>query len=216
MSCGACVDASGMNLRRIVPCIIFVATILLTRDGRSEPAEGRLAAWQTTLAQVREVLEGTRSADTVKPLMSEAAWIQPFDMNRTESATRMAELIPRQRVVSARAYLHPSVTAATEMIQDLSNAGLDETLTRQVVLTEPAAVRVADQTMARWFSLVLEAQPEDPVACIVLYDDGAADLQAGRSAKQPTLTFVLIRGTFESGAPRVSRIVFGSMDAAAR
>jgi hypothetical protein len=216
MSCTAGVDACHMNLRRIVPCIVFVAAILLTRDGRSEPAEDRLAGWHAAVAQIRQVMDGTLAADAIKPFVTESAWIQPFDMNRTESATRIADLIPRQRVVSARGYLHPSVTAATEMIQDLSGAGLDETLARQVIITDPASLRIADQTMARWFSLMLEAQPEDPVACIVLYDDGAADLQAGRSAKQPTLTFVLVRGTYESGTPRVSRIVFGPMDAAAR
>ncbi len=176
------------------------------------PSDEEVRWNQTLLAFVKAISE-TGDPQELAAVSTASAFIAPFDMNRTESISLLPDRLITHNVVSARAYIHPSVSAASDIIADLTAAGtIDaDTLTR-ITPDDQVETRKADATMARWFASALEVKTGDPVAVVVLYDDGK-----GESARKPGLTFLLVRGDYDNaGLPHISRVLYGSMESAVK
>lgn len=190
----------------------MLTAIGTTRASAPSVEEMRWSESVQTLAGVlAEVAERDRLASIAVP----QAWIAPFDMNRTEALTVLPDRLPTTVVVSARAYLHPAVSAASDIVNDLTADGtIDASLLRKLVPNDPATLRQADATMARWFASALDASEGDPVAVLVLYDNGKSQ---PTFETEPKLTFILVRGEFDaSRIPRVSRALYGPMQSAVK
>jgi hypothetical protein len=117
----------------------------------------------------------------------------------------------------------PAVSAASDLIADLeaSEVIAPAILSRLVPPTIPdqppevrtAALRRADQTMARWLATALDAAaPGTAVGVVALYDDGT---RVNAASAMPQLWFVLVRGHADaSDTVGIARILYGPMDAA--
>jgi hypothetical protein len=176
------------------------------------------ARWGRIVQVIARVLDGSLGRPDFATAVSEAAWIAPFARNRAEAARLLPDRIPTNlRLISARASLFPSESAATDLVADLErNTLVPPSLLRKFKPdgADDATLRHANETMSRWLSHVLEAAPGTPVGVIALYDDGRRGIGP---AEKPTLVFILVRGDFDvSGVPHVSRILYGTMDAALR
>lgn len=185
---------------------------LLGQAHASQPTEQE-TRWSQTLIALVKVIADDGDPEQLNALAAPSAFVAPFEMNRTESITLLPKRLTTTNVVSARAYIHPSVTAATDLVGDLTSAGtIDAETIRKITPPAPEDLKKADATMAHWFTSALEARPGDPVAVLVLYDDGK-----GEKPHAPTLTFALVRGDFDAaGNARISRIVYGTMESAVK
>lgn len=170
------------------------------------------ARWTMNVQAVAGVLNGTLETFELRKAVAGHAWMAPFERNRSESALLISGRLPTRNVVSVRAYLHPSVTSASDLVADLSaNGTIAESIRKQLVPPPGRDLRHADATMARWFASALDAQEGDPVALLALYEDG----QLTRTP--PQLHLILIRGEVGlDGEPKVTRVLYGSLDSAAR
>lgn len=200
----------------LVPAVLAFAGVLgLARA--AEPATPE-AQWADAVRTFASVLDGSGAKEELDKLLSDHSWVSPFARNRTESVAILPERLAGLRVVSARGCLSPSVTAATDLIADVqADASIDESVRRKLVPGEGHDTRVADATMSRWFTTALETQPGDPIALIAMYNAGTA-ASKGRPAVAPSMTLLLIRGEFagNDNAPRISRVLYGTLEAAVR
>jgi hypothetical protein len=195
--------------------IAFVAALSLARAADPITPEQQ---WQEAIQTFAAVLNGSTDADELDKLLSDHSWVSPFARNRTESVAVLPERLAGLRVVSARSCLQPSVTSATDLIADIqANPNIDESIRKKLVPPEGTDLRGADSTMSRWFTVALEAQPGDPVALIAMYDAGQSNAP-GVPSTPPSMTLLLIRGEFAAttNAPRMSRVLYGSLEAAVR
>lgn len=195
--------------------LAFIAAFSLARAADPVTPEQQ---WQAAIQTFAAVLDGTAEATELNKLLSDHSWISPFARNRTESVAVLPERLAGLHVVSARGCLQPSVTSATDLIADIqANLAIDESIRKKLVPPEGLDLRGADSTMSRWFTVALEAQPGDPVALIAMYDAGQSNAQ-GLPSTPPSMTLLLIRGEFaaSTGAPRMSRVLYGSLEAAVR
>lgn len=192
--------------------IALTIAALLGQAHASQPTEQETRWSQTLIALVKVIADGG-DPEQLTALAAPSAFVAPFEMNRTESITLLPQRLKTVNVVSARAYFHPSVTSASDIVADLTNAGtIDAATLRKITPGSTEDLRKADATMAHWFTSALEAKPGDPVAVLVLYDDGK-----GEKPQPPSLTFALVRGDFDAaGKARINRIVYGTMDAAVK
>ena len=203
-----------MKLPWLAPAFAFVAVLSIARAAEP-PAEE--AKWMTAVSSFAEVLEGKADREALDKLLSDHSWVAPFARNRTEAVGVLPQLMDGMRVVSARGCLQPAVTSATDLVTDISaNVAIAEGIRKKLVPTDPQALRQADATMARWFSVALDAQPGEPVALIAMYDEGKLSAD-GLSRTSPAMTLLLIRGEFlADGSPRISRVLYGTLEAAVR
>lgn len=198
-----------MKPAKWIPALLVLA--LLGSVGAAGPTQEETRWNQTLLAMVRVIAED-RDPQELASIASSSAFIAPFDMNRTESISLLTQRLPTRNVVSARAYIHPSVSSASDIVADLTAAGVDAETMRRLTPEDPAELRKADATMARWFASALEVSAGDPVAVLVLYDDGK-----GEVPHKPGLTFMLVSGGFDAaGLPHLSRVLYGSMESAVK
>jgi hypothetical protein len=193
-----------MKLSPLLPATLAFATVMsLARAADPVPPEQQ---WQLAIQTFAHVLNGTADRDELDKLLSDHSWVSPFARNRTESVAVLPERLTGQRVVSARACLQPSVTSATDLVADIqADATIDESIRRKLVPPEGHDLRGADATMSRWFTVALEAQPGESSA-------------PGVASRPPSLTLLLIRGEFAAtdNAPRMSRVLYGSLESAVR
>lgn len=199
-----------MKSVRLFVALSMIAVLGTARASEPSSEESR---WNEALVTVVKVVAGTSEPQELAAIATPSAFIAPFDLNRTESVTLLRDRLPTRNVVSARAYIHPSVSSASDIVADLTSTGtIDPETIRRLTPEDPALLRKADATMARWFATALEAKAGDPVAVMVLYDDGKGEPQ-----RKPGLTFLLVRGTFDNaGQPHISLILYGTMDAAVK
>ncbi len=190
----------------------FAAITVLATARASEPSQQE-KVWETQVMTLVEVIAKQTDHHLLTDIVSPSAFIAPFDMNRTESFMVLPDRLMTTNVVSARAYMHPSVTAASDIVADLTaNAMIDPQIMQKLVPQKSEDIHRADATMARWFETSLEAKAGEPIAVIVLYDDGKEE-----PVRAPALTFVLIRGEITSaGQPRITRGLYGSMQSAVK
>ena len=183
--------------------------IFSTASG-SEPVDEEVR-WNRAIETFVNVIAGEGDAGDLSTVSAPGAWIAPFDLNRTESLSLLPERLATKTVVSARAYIHPSVSSASDIVADLVAAGtIDAETLRRFTPEDPADLRRADATMARWFASALDARGGDPVAIVVLYDDGNAE-----PIHTPAIHFVLVRGESDpANNPRVVRVLYGPASSA--
>jgi hypothetical protein len=169
--------------------------------------------WDVMVAALVDVISNQGDVHTLSSVIAPNAFIAPFDMNRTESFFVLNDRLPGSNIVSAHAYMHPSVSCASDIISDLTaNGTIDAESMRKLVPQNDGDIRKADATMARWFESVMEAKSGDPIAVLVLYDDGK-----GEPIRSPQLSFILVRGEVTpTGQPRFARLLYGSIQSAAR
>lgn len=203
-----------MKLSWLPSTLAFVAVLSVSRAAEPSTEE---RAWSAAVQTLAGVIDGSVERDSLDALLSDHSWVAPFARNRTESVGVLPELLRGMRVVSARGCLQPAVTSATDLIADISaDVSIAESIRKKLVPTDPQQLRQADATMSRWFTVALEAQPGEPVAMIALYDEGQSD-HAGAPRRPPSLTLLLVRGEFpRGGQPRISRVLYGTLEAAVR
>lgn len=216
---------SEMTARSLI--VTACASLVLFAPARAQeasetpPSTFDEARWSRAIETVARAIDGTQPTTAMAAYAWPYASIVPFGRNRAESFRLLPErMATATTVVSARAYAMPAVSAASDLIADLeaSNAVPPAILKRLVPPADDAspeareaALRKANQTMARWLAISLEASaPGTPVGVIVCYDDGSR-------GNPPTLWFALVRGHVDAtGAVGVSRILYGPMSAATR
>ena len=203
-----------MKLSWLPPSLAFVAILSVARAAEPVADEAR---WKASLDAFVHVLEGTAEKDALDKLLSDHSWVAPFARNRTESVAVLPAMLDGMRVVSARACLQPSVTSATDLVADvIADPSIADAVRRKLVPADGRDLRQADATMARWFTLALDAQPGDPVALVAMYRD-AEEAADGNAGKPASLMLLLVRGEFTpSGTPRISRVLYGTLEAAVR
>jgi hypothetical protein len=212
-------ETTFMRLSTILAVLGFVCAWLAPAGHSSadSDADVRMIAWRGVIDRFSAVLAGESSNDALKDLAIKAAWIQTFEQAKTEPIEQIQMRLPRAVVISRRAYFNPAVSAASDLVSDLAGVNLPGDLLKQFLSEDELKARSADATFAKWFALVLDAQIDEPVGYVVLYDDGAADVEAGVSARPATIWFVLIKGTTDaSGQPVIGRAVYGTIDEATR
>lgn len=173
--------------------------------------------WDAAVKTFVSVLSGEADRDALVKILSDHSWVAPFARNRTESVAVLPNLLGDMRVVSAHACLQPSVTSASDLVADIqADPTIDASIRERLVPADGKDLRAADATMARWFGLALDAQPGDPVALIALYDEGHP-ASASAPATPPSLTLLLVRGEIEAdGSAKISRVLYGTLDAAVK
>jgi hypothetical protein len=204
-------------MQRLFACSLAAFSMTLTALANA-PVVDDAVAWSQTADQFAAGFSGQHPPEFLQDMLDPSASIQAFDRDRVESARVISSRIAARQVVSVRSYIHPSVSAASDLIEDLKKLdNLPPNLAEQLILNDPHALRQADATMARWFSIVLDAEAGEPVALIALLDDGSADIAAGRVARDPRLILMLVKGTLAEGRqPRITRIVYGDTDQATK
>ena len=203
-----------MKVSFLASAVAFVAVLGVSRAANPSPEELR---WNSAVKTFVDVLSGSAEKSSLDKLLSDHSWVAPFARNRTESVSILPDLVGGMRVVSAHGYLQPSVTSATDLAADVAaDAAVADVIRKRLAVPEGSDLGQANATMARWFSTALDAQPGDPVALLAFYDEGQT-ASPGVAATTPSLTLLLVRGEFAAdGAPRISRVLYGSLDAAVR
>jgi hypothetical protein len=203
-----------MKLSLLPAAFAFVAVLGIARAAEPPTEE---AQWGQALKTFVSVLDGSTDKEALDKLLSDHSWVAPFARNRTESVAVLPALLEGMRVVSARGCLQPSVASATDLVADIqSDPAIAESIRKRLVPADGEDLRHADSTMARWFSTALDAQPGDPVALIAMYDAGRPSAP-GEPATPPSLMLLLVRGEVPlGGTPRISRVLYGTLDAAVR
>lgn len=173
------------------------------------------ARWSAAIDTFAGTLNGTIDRSELDKLVAPHSWVAPFARNRSEAVTVLPERLAGLTLVGAHGYLQPSISAASDVIADVSaNAAIAPSVKKRIVPAEGTDPRVANATMARWFATALDAQPGDPVAIVVLYDPGQA---VGDVPATPQLVLVLARGEFDAtGKPTITRVLYGTLDAAVK
>jgi hypothetical protein len=198
-----------------VMLLVSLAVLLPAWQGRANPESN--ASWSAVVESFRQVLAGEIASSNIDELVTSSAWMQSFDRSATASATNIVRALPRQQVVSARAYqLSDSMDAVRNLSEDLLAASVDESTRQQLVPPDEESLRRAERAFYDWIAISLDTHAGDPIACIVLYDSGVADIAAGRSARAPSVSLMIARGETVDNSVRISRILFGSIDDAAR
>lgn len=203
-----------MKLSLLPAAFAFVAVLGIARAAEPPTEE---VQWAEAVKTFVGVLNGSVDKDALDKLLSDHSWVAPFARNRTESVAVLPALLDGMRLVSARPCFQPSVGSATDLVTDIqADPTIDASIRKRLVPTDGEDLRHADSTMARWFSTALDAQPGDPVALIALYDAGRS-AGAGEPASPPSLMLLLVRGEIpQGGPPRISRVLYGTLDAAVR
>lgn len=193
--------------------ISALAAIAVLASARASEPSQQEKVWEREIMTLVEVIAKQTDHHLLTDICSPSASIAPFDMNRTEAFSVLPDRVVTNNVVCARAYMHPSVTAAGDIVADLTaNGTIDAEIMQKLVPQHPDDIRRADATMARWFETSLEAKAGEPIAVLVLYDDGKEE-----PIRRPSLTFVLIRGEVTAaGQPRIVRGLYGSMQTAVK
>ncbi|MFT3786555.1 MAG: hypothetical protein QM770_10360 [Tepidisphaeraceae bacterium] len=197
--------------------VVLICCLTIARAAEAPAIEGE-PAWTKTVDQFARSLAGEHDRDDLMKLFAKGATLRPFDRERTSSLDEMLGKLPGCTLVSAHAYLHPSVSAASDLIADARALGdsLPQSIRDQILLDDTSALRTADATVARWFTIALEADAGDPVALIALYNDGAADVAAGRVATNPRLYLLLVHGkTMQDGSMKIDHVLYGDLRQAA-
>jgi hypothetical protein len=208
------VDEADMH--RLTTLLVFLLSLTLVAraDAPVDPA----AHWSESTARLAGLFDGTVDATALANLVDSTTTLQAFDRDRVESARMLLERVSPREVLSVRSYVHPPVSAASDLVEDLKKAPhLPAPIAEEMLIDEPHALRGADGTMARWFGLTLDAEEGDPVAMIALLDDGAADIASGRVAKEPRLVLLLIKGKVQDdGTTRIVRVQYGDTQQATK
>lgn len=197
-----------MKVARVMSVLAMAVVLGSARASEPLPQERQ---WEAVVTSLVQLIVEQGDPKHLTPIAAPTAFAAPFDMNRTESFLLLPDRLVTTNVVSARAYFHPSVSCASDIVADLtSNGTIDQETMRKLVPQNEGDLRRADATMARWFEAALEVKSGDPIAAIVLYDDGK-----GEPVRKPQLYFILLRGDLSSaGQPRISRALYGSMESA--
>lgn len=217
-----------MKLLRLAVCVAFLGTLGVARADAPAPAEpvdpprpatgNDEARWQRVVQVMSRVLDGSLPRADLATAVGDHAWIAPFARNRAESARLLADRVgTTMRLVSARSFIYPSTSAAADLIGDVEKSGNVTAAIARRLKPEEAdedLLRRAESAMSRWLAGALDATPGTPVGVIALYDDGR---RGNDVTTPPALWFVLVRGDFDvKGEPSVSRVLYGTMDAALR
>lgn len=199
-----------MKASRWLTALTLLALLTPTHAAEPTPQERQ---WDAAVAGLVDVIARQGDLHTISEFIAPNAFIAPFEMNRTESFTVLSDRLPAGKIVSAHGYIHPSVSCASDIVTDLvENGTIDAPTMHKVAPENEGDLRKADSTMTRWFEAALEAKSGDPVAVLVIYDDGKAE-----PAHAPQLSFVLIRGEIiSSGQPRFARALYGSIQSAVK
>lgn len=197
-----------MKVSRWLTTLAVVACFASTNAAEPTPQERQ---WDAAVARLVEVISKQADIHSMSDMIAANASIAPFEFNRTESFNLLPDRLPAGRLVSVHSYIHPSVSCASDIVADLSSSGtIDTEIMHKLAPNNEADLRKADATVARWFETALEVKSGDPVAIMVLYDDGKAE-----PAHAPQLSFVLIRGEEPStGQVRFVRALYGPMQSA--
>lgn len=202
---------------RVLFLLIAFASVLAPAQAQAPTSVDVESRWSRAVIDLAQGIAGELDRDAFDKLFADNATMQAFDRDRVELANMVGDRMTARALVSARSYLHPSVSAASDLVADALKFGaLPDAIARDVILDDPAQLRAADATVARWFSVALEAESGDPVAMLAFLDDGAADVAAGRSASTPKLYLVIVRGkVMPDGSVRVARLLYGDLRQAA-
>jgi hypothetical protein len=122
----------------------------------------------------------------------------------------LLEQIPTKRTVAILIGTDPAVSLASDLWSEIQDDDSIPKDIRDQFSYPPGDERRANTIAARWLAAETGASPGDPVAMIVLFDDGTADLEAGRTGREPVAHVILLRGErINEDDIRISRIVHG-------
>lgn len=198
---------------RLVLVLMALASILTVAQAQAPTSGDIESRWTRLTADLARGIEGDLDRTSFDGLFDDSSTMQAFDRDRVELAKLIASRMPGRTLVSARAYLHPSVSGASDLVEDALKFGeLPDAIARDIIIDDPSQLRSADATVARWFTVALEADAGDPVAMLAFYDEGTADVAAGRPATSPKLYLVLARGkVMPDGSVRVAKLLYGDL-----
>lgn len=193
--------------------LVFAGVLGWARAQDTAPSE--MQRWDEVVQTFAATLRGELDRKSLEPLLTPHSWVAPFARNRSESVAVLPERLAGLAFVGAHSYLHPSISAATDLIADVeANATIDADIRARIIPKDRTNTQPADAIMARWFATALEAQPNDPIALISFYDAGQ---KTADGVTKPTLVLVIVRGSFTAqGTCVIDRALYGSLEAAVR
>lgn len=188
--------------------LIFGLTVL-NAPVRAVESDGG-AVWRDSVDVLARAVSREISPGALVEKLLPSASIRRFGESTVVSADRLLEQIPTKRTVAILIGTDPAVSLASDLWSEIQDDDSIPKDIRDQFSYPPGDERRANTIAARWLAAETGASPGDPVAMIVLFDDGTADLEAGRTGREPVAHVILLRGErINEDEIRISRIVHG-------
>ncbi len=195
-------------MRRLFAAVMFGLTVLIA-PVRAVEGEGS-AVWRDTVEVLARSITREIPGDALAVRLLPSASSRRFGETTVVPADRLLEQIPTMRAVAILIGADPAVSLASDLWSEIQNDDSIPQEIRDQFSYAPGDERRANSVAARWLAAETGTSPGDPVAMIVLFDDGTADLDAGRNGREPVAHLVLLRGErINDDDIRISRIVHG-------
>lgn len=194
-------------MRTCAPILLVLAALLSLGADRptSRPVSPR---WTETVARFAAALQEAEAGGDLRDAIAPDCAAREFGRADPRELRLLPVKLRGVTLVSMHAYDGIPDQLATDLATDFQAAsGVPEELRRQMIPEDGEPMRRSNQTAARWVSTALNTD-SGPVGILVFCRVETESLNLGGEAEGSSLTFVLVRGTPETGE-RITHVVYG-------
>jgi len=192
-----------MSMRRAwLGSVMLVLALASTARGQTtQPAE----SWSDAIARLSDALRGTDLAALAKVL--EASSVHTFSSDTLLPSDRLLATTSGTNVLGLHAYLKVPTSLATDLSDDFKSADVPDNLRRDMVVSDSAGERIANDTAARWVAQTLRPGGEQAIGVIVLWRREKSDKYTSASFNRPV--FIVVKADVLDGHYSFRQLIVG-------